>query len=110
MLLDVSPAFDTIDHDIRISTLENHIGVVGKVLDWFKSYLSSRHQSVYINGTKSDTKKLRHGVRQGSILGPDLFVIYSLPLADLICKHHVPLNFCADDGQLYIILDPVGPN
>ncbi len=74
------------------------------------SYLSSLHQSVYINGTKSDTKELRCGIRQGSLLGPDLFAIYSLPLADFIRKHQVPFHFFADDGQLYIMFDPVGPN
>ncbi len=65
---------------------------------------------MYINGTKSDTKELRCGIPQGSALCPDLFAIYSLPLADLIRKHHVPFHFFADDGQLYIFLDLVGPN
>ncbi len=97
VLLDLSAAFDTVDHNILISTLETHIGVVGKVLDWFKPYLSSRHHSVYINGTMSDTKELRCGIPQGSILGPDLFAIYSLPLEYLICKHHVSFHFFAND-------------
>ncbi len=110
VLLDLTVAFDTVDHDILISTLETHIGVVGKALDWFKFYLSSQHQSVYINGTKFDTKELRSGIPQGSIFSPDLLVIYSLPFADLIHKHHVPFHFFADDGQLYIIFDPVGSN
>ncbi len=83
-LLDLSAAFDTVAHDILISTLETHIGVVGKDLDWFKSYSSSQHQSVYLNGTNS--KELRCGIPQGSVLGPDLFAIYSLLIANLICK------------------------
>ncbi len=75
-----------------------------------KFYLSSRHQSVYINCTKSDTKERTCGIPQGPILGLDLFAIYSLPLADLIRKHHVLFHFFADDGKLYIIFDPVAPN
>ncbi len=84
MLLDLSAAFDTVDCDILISTLETHIEVVDKALDSFKSYLSYQHQSVYINSTKSDTKERRCGIPQGSALGPDLFAIFSLPLADLV--------------------------
>ncbi len=49
VLLDLSAAFDTVDHNILIFTLETHIGVVGKAFDWFKSYLSSRHQSMYVH-------------------------------------------------------------
>ena len=79
-------------------------------MDWFKSYLSSCYQSLCINGVYSDKKELKCGVPQGSVFGPDLFAIYSLPLADLIRKHGVPFHFFADDGQLYIIFDPVGPN
>ena len=63
-----------------------------------------------VNGTTSDWKQLRCGVPQGSILGLDLFAIYTLPLADLIRKHGIPFHFYADDGQLYIIFDPIGPD
>jgi hypothetical protein len=107
VLLDLSAAFDTVDHDILLTTLETHVGITGKALDWFKSYLSSRYQYVCINGIYSEKKKLKCGVPQGSVLGPDLFAIYSLPLAMLIRKHRIPFHFFADDGQLYIIFDPV---
>ncbi len=55
------------------------------------------------------TQKNLDVVSPGSVLGPDLFAIYSLQLADLIRKHDVPFQFFADDGQRYVMFDPVGP-
>mgnify|MGYP001303785601 CR=1 FL=1 len=73
----------------------------GKVLDWFRSYLTDRYQSVVINGVKSSKHMLQYGVPQGSVLGPVLFTLYMQPLSLLISKFNIKYHFYADDTQLY---------
>ncbi len=71
VLLDLSAAFDTVDHKILLHTLEHEFGIIGIALAWIKSYLSGRYQTVYINGTSSTTKRpLSCGVPQGSVRRP----------------------------------------
>ena len=73
LYLDLSKAFDTIDHNVLLYKLE-HYGFRGIVLNWFRSYLSIRNQYVYYNNCKSDKLDVTCGVPQGSILGP--FYLY----------------------------------
>ena len=74
--LDLSKAFDTIDHSIMIEKLHRY-GIQGICLNWFKSYLSGRKQYVHFLDTKSDLMELQTGVPQGSILGPSKYMVSS---------------------------------
>ena len=80
VLLDLSAAFDTIDHSVLFERLENIIGVTGIAHNWFKSYLDERSQQIQIGDVISLVSVLLFfGVPQGSVLGPLLFLIYTLP-------------------------------
>ena len=102
LLLDLSAAFDTVNHSLLILRLENSFGITGTVLQWFHSYLTGRSQFVEINDTKSSVRDLTVGVPQGSVLGPILYLLYTAPLADIIRSHGLVYHFYADDTQLYI--------
>ena len=99
-LLDLSAAFDTIDHAVLLQRLENVFGICDTALSWFSSYLSNRTQIVSIEGARSTPMLIRFGVPQGSVLGPVLFVLYTTPLTDVIQSHSVLPHCYADDSQL----------
>lgn len=74
--LDLSAAFDTIDHQILLERLEHCFGFTGNCLNWFNSYLEGRKLKVIIDGIHSEYKDLNFGVPQRSVLGPKLFTMY----------------------------------
>ena len=102
ILLDLSAAFDTLDHGILLDRLKHRIGVKDTALDWFASYLAGRGQSIHINGTSSAETNLKYGVPQGSVLGPLLFTIYTSPIGEIIRRHGLDYCLYADDTQLYL--------
>ena len=95
--LDLSKAFDTLDHKILLHKLQ-YYGIQGISLAWFKSYLSNRVQFVEIDGIKSENKTIDTGVPQGSILGPLLFIIYMNDINSVTNKFESILY--ADDTSL----------
>ena len=101
LLLDLSAAFDTVDHKILLQRLSCSFGINGKALRWLKSYLENRKQVVNVKGATSCSKDLRCGVPQGSVLGPILYVLYTSPLGDIVRSHGLSCHFYADDTQLY---------
>ena len=97
VLLDLSAAFDTIDHDNLFYILEKYVGIGGSALWLIRSYFSDRTQRVLII---SDFASLLCGVPQGSVLGPINFCLYLLPLGWILRYHNIGIY--ADDTQLYI--------
>ena len=101
-LLDLSAAFDTIDHAILVHRLSSWFGFRGTVLSWLQSYLSSRDFVVNVKASLSEPFPLHQGVPQGSVLGPLLFILYTTPLSSLISDSSVKHHLYADDTQLFI--------
>ena len=111
MMIDMSAAFDTVNHDIMLQRLHDYLGITGNAFEWFRSYLKFRKQTVHILGASSSERELKHGVPQGSILGPRLFSIYTLPVGHIIRKYYPNARFMfyADDKNFYLVFDPGFP-
>ena len=85
--LDLSAAFDTVDHDLLLRMLESHYGIIGRAHEWIKSFLADRTQRVKVREAKSETEDVPYGVVQGSVLGPLLFILYISPVSQVFQKH-----------------------
>lgn len=106
VLLDLSAAFDTIDHQVFNTQMKNQYGISGSVLKWMQSYLEERKQQVTISGTPSDEVNLEYGFPQGSCIGPFGFKLYTKPLTEIAERHGISIHLYADDTQLYTAFDP----
>ena len=106
VLLDLSAAFDTIDHQILLNRMKNDYAITDQVLAWHKSYLTNRSQIISINNIHSQRTPLNFGVPQGSVIGPKDFIIYTRPIYDIANSHDVCVMLYADDTQLYLPFSP----
>ena len=102
--LDLSAAFDTIDHDILITRLSTWYGISGTALSWFTSYLTDRRQAIKIGNCFSDMLPTSCGVPQGSVLEPLLFTLYTTPLSSIIQSYNLDHHLYADDTNIYVSL------
>ena len=102
LLLDMSAAFDTVDHSILLSRLSTSFGINGKALAWFRSYLHNRSQFISIDSYRSTNRPLTCGVPQGSVLGPILYLMYVSPVGCIMRRHGVSYHVYADDSQVYM--------
>ena len=109
VMLDLSSAFDTIDHALLLGRLSSGLHIDGSPLSWISSYLTNRSNRVCINGEFSDATTMRYGMPQGSVVGPWLFTKYILPVGDIIRSHRLSFHIYADDTQIYTTFDPKVP-
>ena len=106
LLLDLSAAFDTVDHSILLARLNQRFGIKDKAYQWIASYFENRKQTIVINGKHSKEHVLTCNVPQGSVLGPKFFLDYESPLGQIIRSHGLTAHFYADDTQIYFAFSP----
>ena len=106
VLLDLSAAFDTIDHETMAALLESDFGVTDKALLWITSFMSGRKQRVVVEQQQSRDFEVTSGVPQGSCLGPIMFIMYASRLFHVVKKHLPNIQAYADDTQLYLSFKP----
>ena len=100
--VDLSAAFDLVDHDILVNRLGNYFRFTATVLYWFRSFVTERSQCVLLGKIKSEALLVKQGVPQGSVLGARLFTLYVRLLSDIFNRHDVHYHSYADDTQLYV--------
>ena len=98
--MDLSAAFNLVDHGIWLEVLSNKFGIVGRASRWLTSYLNSRNFCVNIHSTNSDLHILDCSMSQGSCLGPQLFTQYASILFETLSGHLPHLHGYADDHLL----------
>ena len=104
VMLDLSSAFDVIDHGIMLTRFQHSFGVTAEALDWMRSYISGRTQCVSVGPATSFNAHLCCGVPQGSVLGPKLYC--TKPVGDIVKKHNLRYHCHADDTQIHLSIKP----
>ena len=102
VMLDLSAAFDTVDHSVLLEVLANRFSVGSVALEWFTSYLSDRSQTFCFADSQSDSFSLECSVPQGSVLGPVEYVAYTEDIVDIPRQHGLNNHMYADNIQLYV--------
>ena len=105
VLLDLSAAFDTVDHDFLLSIFRNRFGITDIALNWYNTYLQPRQMKVCGNNSYSEELNLKYGVPQGSCSGGNNFVAYCSPIEEIINKP-IQTNGYADDHSLHHKFNP----
>ena len=105
VMLDLSAAFDVIDHKILIDRLRESFGIRHSALDWISSYLRNRSQIVKIGQLSSKKQTLDFSVPQGSVLGPKKYCMFSRPIGNIITCHGLHYHCYADDTQVYVVVN-----
>ena len=100
--LDLSAAFDTLDHATLLQRLNTVFGITGSALEWLRTYLFGRKQFVGAEDFRSPSCNCMVGVPQGSVLGPSLFSLFIVPLSNIISSFGLSFHQYADDTKLYI--------
>ena len=101
-MIDMSAAFDTVDHDILLGRLQTSFGICGAAMSWFSSFFRDRTQTVVINSQRSKTSLATSGFPQGSVLGPILFLLYSANIGLIAEKKRLNFHSYADDSELFL--------
>ena len=109
VMLDLSSAFDTIDHAYLLTFPQDEYGVRRTALAWFRTYMEDRTYRVQIDSTTSELIPLQCGVPQGSVLGPVMFTLYTTPMQRIFRRHGVHYHKYADGIQLYASYNPAVP-
>ena len=101
VMLDLSSAFDTINHDTLMDRLQHSVGITDSALSWRHSYITERYQRVAVDSATSAECVMKCDVPQGSVLGPILYCIYTRPIGDIVAWHGLQYHYYADDTHTH---------
>ena len=104
--MDISAAFDTINHSTLLDCIAQDFGICGSVIIWLQSFISDRQQYVAVGAEQSASVNCTSGVPQGIVLGLLLFAMYILPVGNMVAAHSRRYHQYVDDTQLYTAVQP----